>query len=229
MPVRCGRDGLAAGSSAPRAAGVEVRNHFPGRPELLDYQEASRFLHQDALALVMHVAGSDDKTDRDAANELVLVDRERDKFLTSGVRALADKPDDHGVFAPLSAPLVDLPAQRLTQRGLPLALLLFPICSTDLQLLRAGEIRSGESSLHDRAGRTAEHAQIVGAPRESTPPTDLEQAAAAGSLSLRTRCECAARRGQHHACAAGQLSTNFKVGLKRAFLAVLRRSVRWDG
>jgi hypothetical protein len=62
-----------------------VRNHFPGGPELLDDQEASRFLHQHTLALVVHVARSDDKTDRDAANELVLGGRERKKFLASGV------------------------------------------------------------------------------------------------------------------------------------------------
>jgi hypothetical protein len=76
--------------------GVEMRNHFPGGPELLDDQEASRFLHQHALALVVHVVRSDDKPDRDAANELVLADRERNKFLTSRVRALTDKPDDLG-------------------------------------------------------------------------------------------------------------------------------------
>jgi O-glycosyl hydrolase len=62
-----------------------VRNDFSGGPELFDDQEASRFLHQHALALVVHVARSDDKADRDAANELVLVDRERKKFLTSRV------------------------------------------------------------------------------------------------------------------------------------------------
>ena len=78
-----------------------MRNHFPGGPELLDDQEASRFLHQHTLALVVHVARSDDKTDRDAANELVLVDRERNKLLTSAVRTLADKSDDLGVFAAL--------------------------------------------------------------------------------------------------------------------------------
>src|SRR5207244_4373194 len=124
-----GRDGLAAGSSAFRAAGVEMRNDFPGRSELLDDQEASRFLHQDALALVVYVTRSDDKTDRDAANELVLVDRERNKFLTNGVRALTDKSDDLGVFAVFRSPFVDLPAQSLIQRGLPLALLPFPVCS----------------------------------------------------------------------------------------------------
>ena len=124
-----GRDGLAAGPSAVRAAGVEMRNDFPGRSELLDDQEASRFLHQDALALVVHVARSDDKTDRDAANELVLADRERNKFRTGGVRAFTDKLDDSGVFAALRALFVDLSAQSLIQRGLPLALLLFPVCS----------------------------------------------------------------------------------------------------
>lgn len=36
---------LAAGSSARRAAGVEMRNHFPGGSELFDDKEASRFLH----------------------------------------------------------------------------------------------------------------------------------------------------------------------------------------
>ena len=128
MPIPAAA-GLAAGSSARRAAGVEMRNHFPGGPELLDDQEASRFLHQDALALVVFVTRSDDKTDRDAANELVLVDRERNKFLTNGVRALTDKSDDLGVFAVFRSPFVDLPAQSLIQRGLPLALLLFPVCS----------------------------------------------------------------------------------------------------
>lgn len=99
MPVRLRPDRLAAGSSARRAAGVEMSNDFPGRPELLDDQEASRFLHQHTLALVVHVARSDDKKDRDAANKFVLVDREQHKFPTSGVRALTDKSDDLGVFA----------------------------------------------------------------------------------------------------------------------------------
>jgi hypothetical protein len=72
---------------------------------------------------VVHVARSDDKTDRDAANELVLVDRERNKFLTSGVQALTDKSDDLGVFAALRALFVGLSAQSQIQPGLPLALL----------------------------------------------------------------------------------------------------------
>jgi hypothetical protein len=87
-----------------------MRNHFPGGPELLDDQEASRFLHQHAFAPVVHVARSDDQTDRDTANELVLVDRERNTLLTSGVRALTDKSDDLGAFAVFRAPFVDLPA-----------------------------------------------------------------------------------------------------------------------
>ena len=111
MPVTAAAGiGLAAGSSARGAAGVEVRNDFSGGPELLDDQEASGFLHQHALALVVHVARSDDKTDRDAANELILGDRERNKFLTSGIRALTDESDDLGVFAALRALFVDLPA-----------------------------------------------------------------------------------------------------------------------
>ena len=148
----------AAGSSAFRAAGVEMRNDFPGRSELLDDQEASRFLHQHALALVVHVARSDDKTDRDAANELVLADRERNKFRTGGVRAFTDKSDDFGVFAALRALFVDLSAQGLIQRGLPLALLLFPVCSqrSSTPPCRWNQVRrvvaTGSSRPHSRAG-----------------------------------------------------------------------------
>jgi hypothetical protein len=204
-----------------------MRNHFPGGPELLDDQEASRFLHQHALALVVHVVRSDDKPDRDAANELVLADRERNKFLTSRVRALKDKRDDLGVFAALSAPFVDLPAQSLIQRGSRSCFSSF--AATD-QLPRAGGIRSGESSLHDQAGRTAEHAQIVGATRKGTLPTGPEQAAAAaGSLSLRDALEAArrglgaARRGSTPRQRGGAIQRELKVGLKRASLAALRQ------
>src|SRR5439155_21276232 len=51
-----GRVGLAAGSSAFRAAGVDMRIDFSGRAELLDDQEASRFHQTQALALVVNVA-----------------------------------------------------------------------------------------------------------------------------------------------------------------------------
>ena len=175
---------LAAGPAARRAAGVEMCNHFPGRSELLDDKEASRLLHQHALALVVHVAGSNDKTDRDTANELVLVDRERNKFLTSGVRTLTHKSHDLGAFAAFRSPFVDLPPQSLIERGLPLALLSFPVCSHRSTNSRMDGIRSGES-LHDRAGRTAEHAQIVGATREGTLPTGPEQAVEAAGTSSR--------------------------------------------
>ena len=134
-----------------------MSNDFLGRPELLDDQEASRFLHQHALALVVYVARSDDKTDRDAANELVLADRERNKFRTGGVRAFTDKSDDFGVFAALRALFVDLSAQSLIQRGLPLALLLFPVCSqrSSTPPCRWNQVRrvvaTGSSRPHSRA------------------------------------------------------------------------------
>ena len=79
-------------------------------------------------------------------------------------------------------------------------------------------MRSGESSLHDRAGRTAEHVQIVGATGKGTPPTGQEQAAAAaGSLSRWGRARGRTGEGwvlpdvdQRHTSAAGQFSANLR-------------------
>jgi hypothetical protein len=62
-----------------------MRDHVPGTPELLDDEEASRFLHHHALGLGVQVARSDDKADRDVTNELVLVDRQRYELLTGRV------------------------------------------------------------------------------------------------------------------------------------------------
>jgi len=226
-----GRDRLAAGSSARRAARVEMRNHFPGGPELFDHKEASRFLHQHALARMVHVARSDDKTNRDPANELVLVDRERNKLLTSGVRALTDKSDDLGIFAALCAPFVDLPAQSLIQRSLPLALFLFPVCShrSSNSCVEAGEVRrvvaTRSSRPHSRACADRRCYRKGYAPdRSGTSGCGGRQLVPVGTRSRAHRRGLgAARRGSTPHQRGGAIQRELKVGPECAFLAVLRR------
>jgi hypothetical protein len=161
-----------------------MRNHFPGGPELLDDKEASRFLHQHALALVVYGTRSDDKTDRDAANELVLVDRKQNTLLTSCVRAITDKSDDLGAFAAFWSPFVDLPAQSLIQRGLPLAPVLFPRLLPPI-FNSCVQLESGPASrrytIEPAAQPSMRRSSVL--PEKGTPPTGLEQGAEATAAS----------------------------------------------
>jgi hypothetical protein len=71
-----------------------VRDHLPGRAELLDNGESSGLLDHYPLALQVHVVGPDDQTNRDATNELVLVPRAQNNLLARGIRTFTDQLDD---------------------------------------------------------------------------------------------------------------------------------------
>jgi hypothetical protein len=82
--------------------------------------------------------------------------------------------------------------------------------------------------LHNRAGRTAEHAQIVGATRKGMPPTGLEQAVEATIVpwgrARGGRGEGRMPPGVDRRYASAEaIQRELKVGFERAFLAVPRR------
>jgi hypothetical protein len=85
-----------------------VRHHLAGRAEPLDNGKPVRLLDQYPLAVQLRVVGPDDQANRDATNELVLLAREQNKLITTGIRTLADQLDDLSLATAGPAPLVDL-------------------------------------------------------------------------------------------------------------------------
>ena len=57
-----------------------MRDDVVGRSEPLDYLKASGLLHEDALALLVRVTHSDHEAIRHPANEVALVQRDRDEL-----------------------------------------------------------------------------------------------------------------------------------------------------